>query len=289
MARFNRSAVMMAMMMTVAPVAACATVAEMLSTASSGGDYQTPDTAALEQAEILFQRCFTDCDAQTAQQWQKLGFEVIKTELNDQPVIVIQEKSKRGRGFYLFRPHSSSTTVIQAPHSFKDMRTRQILLQLMQEGDFRAAAWNTVPRHYQRHGVRVDSDMAHLPSSYFLAFSRAFARRFSAGRLIQLHGFAQSKRRSASGADAAMVISSGSRDTTAAVLRMGSCLQRADFGAVRVYPRDIHELGATTNTIGRALRLLGHQGFVHIEMSAATRKALQYTPDQRNRLQGCLQ
>lgn len=294
MCKFRNRGVMMAIILAATGVQAAAaeSVTSLLRSASRDGAYVAPASREVEQAEALFQRCFEQCDdAAVRQGWQQLGFDVVQAEHGGQPLIVIRENAnaKRGRGFFAFRPKSASTTVLQAPHSFKDEHTREILLHLLEQGGFRAAAWNTVPRHYELNGMKVDADMAHLQNTYFLAFSRAFARQFAAGKLVQLHGFAQGKRRSGDGANAEMVVSSGSREPTPVVLEMGACLQRAGLGEVRIYPTQIRELGATTNTSGIALRGMEHAGFVHIEMSAQARLTLLNNKTERAKLLRCLE
>lgn len=267
-------------------------LSDMLKLASHGGAYVVPAAREVEKAESLFKRCFVRCDDKAViQGWQQLGFEVQRAEHGGQDLIVIREKSdaKQGRGFYVFYPESATVTVLEAPHSFKDENTREIQLNLLEEGRFRAAAWNTVPRHYAINGVTVDADMAHLQGTYFMAFSRAFASQLPTGKLVQLHGFAQAKRRSGKGFDASMVVSAGSQIQTDAMLEMGRCLKSAGLGNIRMYPTEIRELGATTNSIGEALRAKGHAGFVHIEMSAQTRLALLNDKNEHMKLLRCLE
>lgn len=289
---FRSSAFIMAALLSAVPADAAETVGDLLASASRGGHYMAPDADELQQAEALFLRCFSDCTAPEVRQgWQALGFDLIEVDKGGETVVVIREKegARSGRGFYLLRPQSASTTALQAPHSFKDLHTRDILLHLLDSGDFRAAAWNSVPRNHLRNGMSVDADMAHLQESYFLAFGRAFAHRFSGGKLVQLHGFAQSKRRTAMGATAEVIISSGSRQTTATVREMGGCLKDAGFGNVRIYPLEARELGATTNSSGKALRFMGYEGFVHIEMSAPFRLKLLNNSVERCKLLRCLE
>lgn len=293
MCKFRNRGVMMVILLAAAttPVCATETVSALLHAASRGGVYAAPAAAELERAQALFQQCFTGCDGAAVRQgWAELGFEVLQAKHGADSLVVLREQpdARLGRGFYVFRPRSNSTTVLQAPHSFKDENTREILLNLLDDGGFRAAAWNTVPRHYVLNGATVDADMAHLKGSYFLAFSRAFARQFASGRLVQLHGFAGEKRRTNSGTAAAIVISSGSAEVTPAVRDTSHCLQRAGLGEVRVYPTDIRELGATTNSTGQALRAMGHAGFIHLELSATTRRSLLDDQASRTQLLHCL-
>lgn len=273
------------------PAVATESLSSMFQSASRGGAYVAPAAAELARAETLFQQCLTDCASVAVRQgWAQLGFEVLQAAHGGKPLVVIREQAdaRLGRGFYVFRPGSNATTVLQAPHSFKDEHTGDILLRLLEPGGFRAAAWNTVPRHYESNGVTVDADLAHLQDSYFLAFSRAFARQFASGRLVQLHGFAAEKRRTDAGSAADIVISSGSVEVTAALRDTRQCLQRAGLGEVRMYPTDIRELGATTNSTGQALRALGHAGFIHLELSAPTRRRLLDDPASRTQLLQCL-
>lgn len=293
MYRPRNSGIMMAILLTAAGSQVQAgSLPDMLKSSSRNGAYVAPTAFEVQQAEALFQRCFAKCDDQAViQGWQQLGFEVLQAEHGGQLLTVIREKSdaRQGRGFYVFYPESNGSTVLEAPHSFKDENTREIQLSLLAEGRFRAAAWNTVPRHYEQNGMKVDADMAHLQGTYFLAFSRAFASHLPAGKLVQLHGFARGKRRSGDGSDADMVVSSGSQVQTDTMLKLGRCLQGAELGKIRLYPTEIRELGATTNSIGNALRAQGHAGFVHIEMSAQTRLSLLNDKGERAKLLRCLE
>lgn len=290
--RNNKLAISMVFALAANQVAAADNVAALLTAASRAGAYSAPAAPELKQAETLFQRCLVQCgDAQTVEQWRQLGFEVIQAVHGGRPLVLIREQgdARRGRGFYAFRPGSSSTTALQAPHSFKDEHTRQILLGLMAEGDFRAAAWNTVARNYVADGVSVDADMAHLQDTYFLAFSRAVARQFPSGKLVQLHGFSKAKRTSEAGAGADIIISSGSKQQGPLLLAAGARLKQANFGTVLLYPTEVNELGATTNTTGMALRALGHAGFLHLEMNESTRLAILNRPAVRASLIKCLE
>ncbi|MDQ6993347.1 MAG: hypothetical protein Q9M31_07705 [Mariprofundus sp.] len=248
-----------------------------LKIASRGGRYEVPSATQVAQAEGLFYRSFEHIDDQLSRQWSGLGFEVVALEDAGELIYVIREiqGALLGRGFYLFRPHASSNTVLQAPHSFKDLGTREIVLKLMHSGRFKAAAFNSVPRHYWAQGEKVDADLAHLKQSYFLAFSRAYSRAFKQGTLIQVHGFAQHKRRTQRGAISDMIISSGRRVVTPTVTRIAACLNYSRLGNLSIYPNDTPELGGTTNSSSLALAASGHQGFVHLELSKPLRRKLQ--------------
>ncbi|MBF0152557.1 MAG: hypothetical protein HQL64_02320 [Magnetococcales bacterium] len=90
------------------------------------------------------------------------------------------------------------------------------------------------------------------------------------------------------GVVADMIVSSGTKVPSRHAQRIAECLRSADLGEVRLYPWDIHKLGATTNVTGKALRTMGCQGFVHIEMSAKPRRRLTQESDAIKKLASCL-
>ena len=55
-------------------------------------------------------------------------------------------------------------------------------------------------------------DMAHLSRIYWQVVTEVFARQYGDGKIIQLHGFAQSKRKSAAARDSDVIISAGHRN-----------------------------------------------------------------------------
>lgn len=264
---------------------------QLLHDAARGGHYAEPREDHLAQAETLFARTLAGGDeTHLKHEWAALGFDLLRVDNGTDRLLVLRENParKEGRGFYAFRSGSSGRTAWQAPHSNDDERTGRIVLDLFEQGRYVAAAWNTVPRRQENSGVALDSDLAHRPASYFLAFSRAFAGHFNDGSVVQLHGFAPSRRRSGAGASADLILSAGDRAPRPALRAIASCLKAALPYQVRIFPLDIDELGATTNSIGKALRNMGYGGFVHIETSPALREDLSEHVERRAQLIGCL-
>jgi len=259
---------------------------------SKGGSYNQPSAAELRKAEELFGYIFkgglTD---DVHKQWDELNFKVVRIKEGKEEFILLTEKEarKRGRGFYLFRLSNYKTIAIQSPHSIQDLYTGEITLELALEGRFISAAWNTVPRSYVNDGKSESSDLAHLKGNYFTAYARAFARAYPSGNIIQLHGFAKEERKSKSGSEPDMIVSSGSKVPGRRAEHMDRCLKKSISGTVTLYPVEINELGGSTNTTGIALRKMGYNGFIHIELSKPMRLLLKNDKKVRTSFRGCIE
>ena len=153
-------------------------------------------------------------------------------------------------------------------------------MSLFGQGGVRAGAWNTVRRS--------GGDLAHLPASYLQAFTRAFAATHRRGLLVQLHGFETSKRTSEAGAAADMIVSNGTREPPLWLLAVARGFRDGVARKVKVYPNDIKELGGTTNAQANLLRDLGHDGFLHVDMSQGLRKQLRDDQSLREVFLKCL-
>lgn len=263
------------------------TASAALAEALRGGHYVPAGNDELARAERLFDRLAAGSppDALRAEM-RALGLVIER----DGPLVIVRERedARRGRGFYVFRD-GARPDVLHVPHSFKDEMTRDIGLALFVEGNFAAAAWNTVPRRYERDGAQVDADVAHLPGTWFNAFVRATARAWPQGRSLQIHGFDPGKRRSEAGAEAALILADGTAVPDDALRRQRDCLASRLGRDVALFPDDVRELGGTTNVQGRTLRGLGYGGFVHIELSRSLRTALRDDAGARANLLTCLQ
>jgi hypothetical protein len=255
----------------------------------SGAYYIQPPAAELNRAASLFVR---ELAGATPVSWNTLPMEAhaLKCESDACVVVMEPEGDRSGRGFYLLRNTPSPRPwLLQAPHSRSDRYTEKIVKKLMEEGPFRAAAWNTMARKTPVAGGPGKADLAHIPESYWQAFTQAFALVYPHGRIIQIHGFAKEKRKSASARKADMILSFGNRHPPPFLLEIAACMKKNLTAAVLVFPWETRELGATTNAQGKLLHRLGHGGFVHVEMSKALRKKLVRDADARKRFIGCLQ
>ncbi len=276
------------------PAANVTALDEMLAQASQGGSFVVPSPQQLEQASDLFERTLRgETLATLGVDWQQLGFKLDSYTVDHAQWWILQDIRKQGGGFYVFRHdgrHNPWPVALQAPHSFHDLRTRELALLLMQQGGFVAAAWNTVHRYGggEHSGQHAPADVAHTDNSYFQAFTRAFARRYPHGAILQLHGFVQQKRKTEEGRSADMVLSTGSMSVTSSLLQLNQCFRQQFIGVSRLFPMDIHELGATTNRNASMLRAMDFTGFVHVEMSAPLRKKLVEVKFLRERMLSCI-
>lgn len=238
--------------------------------AARGGTYKEPTAAELRTAKGLFERTLKgqeDVKALTAA-WKAVHFDLIAHREAGISLLILRESTghKRGRGLYVFRQGTTVPLAVQAPHAWDDLHTGPIAARLVVECAAQAAAWNTLPR--------AEVDLAHETLSYFQSFTAAFARVRADGVVVQLHGFARKSRRTEAGRTSDMILSSGTKKPPLWVLEAARQLKAKVAESARVFPREVNELGATTNAQGALLRGLGHEGLLHVEMSLEMRKKL---------------
>ncbi len=270
-------------------LAACSAVplADLLEQ-STGTRFAAASPAEIARASALFEAHFhaPQDSASLGEPWQKLGFELHPACAGNELYWVVHEAPQQrvGRGLYAFAQHPRRDTVLQAPHRFHDRHTGDIQLALLAQGGFRAAAWNTVRRRLDDQ----DADLAHLDSSHFRAYTQALARARPGSRLLQLHGYSVSKRRTEAGRTAQFIVSSGRTLVTEPVRRLHACMAQGFGPGVRLFPATVSELGGTRNRIGEAFRNLEQNGFIHLEINRAQRDQLRADASHRQRLIQCL-
>lgn len=165
--------------------------------------------------------------------------------------------------------------LLQIPHAFFDLHTKTI-----------GETWFALPAYHShrpdimmqntehRHETE-NSDMSRIQHSLFTAVVAAFMDLDKSVAVIQLHGFNPATRKSDSGAASDFIISNGTDVPSPGFLTMQSCL-RDNMGLLaRVYGRDVFELGATINPVGKLIRSVSPNkvSFLHIEMSTHLRQA----------------
>ncbi|WP_319575977.1 hypothetical protein [uncultured Desulfobacter sp.] len=226
-----------------------------------------------------------------------LIMEIVELDASRYLLLMEAHTHRRGRGFYIFPATGTefefSNQVLMIPHGFYDYHTGDIGIHLMLEGQFAAAAFNTVHRYGNRKLKGVSSneiwDMADLFDTFFSAFTKAFVRTHPAGHLIQLHGFSRKKRNTDTGRNSDIIISNGTAYPSQALTALCDCVKIKLPGITRLYPMEINALGGTQNTIGKVMRSMDHPGFIHLEMSLSMRKKMTYDHDIRNRFLSCLE
>ena len=246
----------------------------ILTVARSGRDYRPATESELAGCEQLFAHTLRDpAHPGLIVRWQQMGFHFQRLDDAKSPTWIVIEppRQKRGWGVYLIRPQNLPGLVLQAPHSYADRYTDNVVLRLFQDGSFGAAAWNTVPRS------RVD--VAHTEQHVFSAFTRALINVYPGCTLVQVHGFAQSNRDSPRGETADLILSNGSRAPHRELRQLAVLLQNGfPYGQVMLFPTEINELGATTNSQAEILRQAGSERFVHLEISQDLRLKLVSDP-----------
>lgn len=242
-------------------------------------DYQVKQ-ADLKQLESLIAESLKK-DQAVSLKWQQAGFESRIYDWADGRYLAIREPEKdcRGRGSYVFYISGSkpANLVLQSPHQFKDLYTGEIQLKLMQQGRFLAAIWNTAGRDLK--------DMARLPQSPFISFTKQVNRHDAKVRMVQIHGF---RRTDEAERNFAAIVSNGSQQPDYATSTLVRCLSAMDILPVAQYPRDTRILGATRNPVGRMLRRLGNGRFLHLELSKQQRLRLRSDLQAQIQLSQCL-
>ena len=251
------------------------------------GRFVMPGTDELQQVRRAYRMELTGQPADDL--WKALAMQ----RISQQDVLYLREApgSRTGKGLFAMRGGDNAKPwLLQAPHAKSDKYTGRIAALIFSEGAFKAAMWNSVPRKTRVENSVTDmtADMAHLPGTYWQAVTEGFARHYGDGKIIQLHGYAQSKRKSAAGRDSDMIISAGHRYPPHWVQELAQCLKKKLSGNISLYPYDVKELGATTNVQGHLLQNLGFNGFLHIEMSLPMRQQLLQKPDLRQLLLSCI-
>lgn len=259
---------------------------------SLGGKYMDPRMQELAIAERVFAGLFSPGRnaVEISDLARQIGFELVSIREAGEELLIVREleSQRRGRGMYVFRTSNCSQMVVEAPHSNDDAHTGVLAELMFLETRAAAAAWNTVTRNQPVEGGKGDSDLAHIPDSCFVAFTRAFATAYPTGVLIQLHGFAASERKSDAGARSDAILSSGTDSPPAWIVKTAERLRSDCGGKFSVYPTDVKELGATTNSQMKALRSLKHLGFLHVETCLDLRKRLKSDREFRKVFWRCL-
>lgn len=263
----------------------------VLAETKSDSGYIPATSQEMNLSQSAFARVLNgDKDTQVVDDLFRLGFELGGARARAETLTIVRETTdrKEGKGVYAIRTHGR-LTLLQAPHRYKDLRTGTIVAHLMEDHGFRAAEWNTVPRWYEEEGIQIDADLAHIATSHFNAFALAFADAHPEGRVVQIHGFERTKRTTEAGRSASAIVSAGVETASDTARAVAACLAaRLPSETVLLYPDEVRELGGTTNENGKALRAVGFDRFVHMELSRELRQRLVDEPETRARLAACL-
>jgi hypothetical protein len=182
------------------------------------------------------------------------------------------EGQRAGAGLYAFRA-GGAPLALEAPHTFFDEGTGDVAQALFARLHAGAMFCNTVHRYSPAAGGgEHPADVAHAARTLFAAANEGLLD-VARWAVVQVHGFGEKQ---GLPAEVKAVVSDGvaarADDAPAARLRR-ALAARWGAGTVRLYGVDTDVLGATTNVEGKVARRAGAV-FLHVEMSAATRRAL---------------
>ncbi len=244
--------------------------------------YHTPDLAILTTAKktlfpLLLQAEHFVLNDKIKKIIQQHQWYIKKFTLSGHQVLSLKENKTHcdGKGNYAIKLHPTEPILLEAPHSYFDSYTGKIVSRLFLSGRFKAAAWNSIQRYEKRRIGTSNADLSKLANSYLMAMSEAFLSTFPKGVIVQIHGFSKKKRQSYKAAQADIILSHGNRIISPAIYQLKQCLSHAFIHhKVYLYPQDINELGATKNSIAKALYKFGMTHFFHVELSVELRKKL---------------
>lgn len=201
-------------------------------------------------------------------------------------IVIEQPTQRRGRGAYVVALGDARELLIEIPHSFSDLHTLPMGRELFAATNARALAVSTVHRRGQagygdddrRVPPKGHADVAHDANSMFQALTVAWVEAFPGALVVQLHGFADHR------VDADIVLSTGAKTPAPGWAREVRERLRALVSGrtVALFPDDVDELGATTNSQGRAIRAANGR-FLHIEMAGSLRDSLRRRAGDRER------
>ena len=253
----------------------------------------------LRRAESLFEALFSGTELeQQAADWQSLGMEVSTQNLvGGETVYLLSPRipERQGAGYYFLRrdhltiPEGSAEVLLQAPHQFHDRQTGHIAVQMFSEHPARALVLNSAHRKRvaNRGSLATNPDLAHNANTLLMSFTRGFIAAHPRGRVVQVHGFNAAKRNTAVGRNAQVIVSGGANWPTALSTQVADCLSQT-LTNVYLYPRDVSELGGTTNSTANWLAMIGKDQFLHLENSSKMRENLLNNLGVRSLFWSCL-
>ncbi len=230
----------------------------------------------LAKAELLFHSILSQgWSAQVSRLCAELDLNIMRVQQHGEGFLVVEEDESRreGRGLFVFRSTATEPVFLQAPHAFFDLRTDEVATRMFLRTRCAVAAWNTCRRDARVVGSQRVADLCRLDATYWQALTRAFARAYRRGTVVQLHGFSPSQRSTVEAKQYELILSRGTRSGHEDLLGVKACFGEKVRLRTAVFPVDVEELGGTRNVQGRLLRSVG-TGFVHVEMSPNARKRL---------------
>jgi len=205
----------------------------------------------------------------------RLGFKLSKID----NLLIISDKFNRGWGFYILRLEKSRDIMLSIPHRFSDLNTGSIGYKLMLNYPFKAIAFNTSNRKIK--------DVTHSKNVIFNAFHLAFTQIYQKTSLYQLHGFAQEKRKNKDARDTNIILSNTTSNTDS-LKKIYECTHIIGDYNIKIFNKDIFELGGVKNAQSSLLKSNGYSNFIHIELDKSFRDSLLKDKILIKKFQSCL-
>lgn len=231
---------------------------------------------AVELSETEYQLAKEDIILVLMEQDPQLAFLQADTDA-ERNIRSFRTANVRQGGFKVRLPFPKENgLILQIPHGIFDLHTKEIAELWWQQGIADVLMYNTEQRYKTKR-----SDLSRLRYSLFTAFAAALLDvkshdAIASAHIVQLHGFNAIKRQTPSGGHADFILSNGTLLPTTYLQGKQICLRDNGGLLARIYGRDVFELGATINPVGRLINAVAQQRvtFLHIEMPLSIRTGL---------------
>ena len=256
--------------------------------------YATPEPAELESFRVWFRGLISASESNAPPPAALV--QAFELDASAAPLWLAGEQAgaRRGAGVFVLRAGTATPWLIEAPHTFFDVGTLEIAETCFEVLGARALLVNTVRRTSSAdedmdpseraetaRAAGADSDLAHAPQSFFATAHSALLSSTSGYATLQLHGF----RDELVPGVAAIVSAAGTNANVDVVARQLRALLGDD--AVRLYPKEVKQLGGTRNVQARLSQASGAP-FIHLELSKTLRDRLKTDPPYRYTFAGAL-
>jgi len=162
--------------------------------------------------------------------------------------------------------NGDEVNVIQASHQFFDKHTKPIAQALFTHSESDVLMLNTTQRY-----ASESADLTHIEHSLFTAVAQVIKAQNALGKVIQIHGYDEEKRATKEAQQADIILSNGTAFAYPYMQKIQTCFRDVGQLLVRIYGRDVFELGGVQNQVGKVLRDRNKLHFLHIEVSQRLR------------------
>lgn len=229
-------------------------------------------SVAVELTEAQYQQVKADIKKLYQESYDSLS--ILKQRQVDNQIYLSSSSLRHGEMRIRLPIKKDNLRILQVPHAFFDLKTGEIGQQWFEQApeDVRP---DILMRNVEHRYETERSDLSRLSKSLFTAVVEAFLDLQMHIAIIQVHGFNDARRETVSAGGADFILSNSTPIPAPYLLAVQSCLRDNNALLARVYGRDVFELGATINPVGRLIksRKTNKASFLHIEMPSRIRTA----------------